>query len=323
MSQPNPSANRINTLAALLTRICVVVRTYLQQRSLVPLSMIQHFQKQRAMCKNPDTVPEVYVDEDCSVVPRPCRLKLIEERVNLNKRKEEIRSLADEALPIVRTAAPLAQLGIGKSVGQYLTEVAMRLKQIVGTVQVDLDALEIAVQNQVMYAPWMEDWNSMFCEPGTDATDLLKHKLLPKLYDDALRFGSLAMPSESKRSESIDAKQTSAGQEAERDEDRIEPQQAGGASLARPTEADATDRDRRQPSRSPAMSIKQLGKALIMDPYRVFKRTAMAQWELKPDKDARNKWTIDYKLLNDPGKQRQIEEHAAFLRNKEKKSSAT
>ena len=71
------------------------------------------------------------------------------------------------------------------------------------------------------------------------------------------------------------------------------------------------------------MSIKQLGKALIMDPYRVFKRTAMAQWELKPDKDARNKWTIDYKLLNDPGKQRQIEEHAAFLRNKEKKSSAT
>ena len=77
------------------------------------------------------------------------------------------------------------------------------------------------------------------------------------------------------------------------------------------------------PSRSPGMSIKQFGKALIMDPYRVFKQKAIAEWDLKPDKDAHNKWTIDYILLNDPGKQRQIEERAALLRDKEKKSSAT
>lgn len=90
-----------------------------------------------------------------------------------------------------------------------------------------------------------------------------------------------------------------------------------------PAESPAPSPPRKpQPSRSPAMSIKQLGKALIMDPYRVFKPKAMAEWDLKPDKDAHNKWTIDYILLNDPGKQRQIEERAAFLRDKQKKSSA-
>lgn len=74
---------------------------------------------------------------------------------------------------------------------------------------------------------------------------------------------------------------------------------------------------------SPALSIKQFGKALIMDPYRVFKPRALAEWELKSDNDANTKWTIDYNLLHDPGKERQIEEHADSLRGKQKKSSAT
>ena len=78
-----------------------------------------------------------------------------------------------------------------------------------------------------------------------------------------------------------------------------------------------------QPSRSPAMSLKQFGKALIMDPYRVFKPRALAEWDLKSDNEANTKWTIDYNLLSDPGKERQIEERADLLRDKEKKSSAT
>lgn len=76
-------------------------------------------------------------------------------------------------------------------------------------------------------------------------------------------------------------------------------------------------------SASPGLSIKQFGKALIMDPYRVFKRRALAEWDLKPDNDANTKWTIDYNLLDDPGKERQIEDHADSLRSKQKKNSAT
>lgn len=60
-----------------------------------------------------------------------------------------------------------------------------------------------------------------------------------------------------------------------------------------------------------------------MEPYRVFKARALAEWDLKSDNDANTKWTIDYNLLHDPGKERQIEDHADSLRGKQKKSSAT
>ncbi len=70
---------------------------------------------------------------------------------------------------------------------------------------------------------------------------------------------------------------------------------------------------------STALALRQFGKALIMD-YRVFKSRAEAEWDLQADEDLKNRWTIDYNLLGDPGKERQIEEHAASLRDKPKKT---
>lgn len=58
---------------------------------------------------------------------------------------------------------------------------------------------------------------------------------------------------------------------------------------------------------SPELSIKQFGKALGMDPYRDFKIKAEKEWGLRAENKARTRWTIDYNLLNDLGKESEIE----------------
>ena len=75
----------------------------------------------------------------------------------------------------------------------------------------------------------------------------------------------------------------------------------------------ATSRGNGTRRASTALSLLQFGKALVMD-YRAFKAKASDRWDLQPDEDLKNRWTIDYILLDDPGKERQIEEHAAQLR---------
>lgn len=71
------------------------------------------------------------------------------------------------------------------------------------------------------------------------------------------------------------------------------------------------------PRRSVAMSLSQFGVALGMDPTRTFKSRAKSEWDLQPDGESGQRWTVQLDLMP-PDFAKQIERHVTDRRKSKK-----